>query len=230
MRTGTSSSFQIKTRSTACFCILHCYCIPRRREYLLDSHLLTLLKMLARSTRAAITASKEAGLQNCRGSSFFRSTTTRNANLNHAVSARQLSTTVPGWATLDPNALGVVSTPHYVGNIVGGTWQPEGIIKNTLTIPNPMDRDASALFTVADTSMDELAPFVKSMEAVSKSGVHNPLRNVERYLMYGDISRKVRTWRTNIVLLLCHAVCIRLFHLCSPHQNINYIFAFILYR
>jgi 1-pyrroline-5-carboxylate dehydrogenase len=146
--------------------------------------------MLARSTRAAITASKEAGLQNCRGSSFFRCTTTRNANLNHAVSARQLSTTVPGWATLDPNALGVVSTPHYVGNIVGGTWQPEGIIKNTLTIPNPMDRDASALFTVADTSMDELAPFVKSMEAVSKSGVHNPLRNVERYLMYGDISRK----------------------------------------
>ena len=55
-----------------------------------------------------------------------------------------------------------------------------------------MDEDAPHLFTVPDTSIGELDPFIQSMESVSKSGVHNPLKNVERYLMYGDISRKVR--------------------------------------
>lgn len=43
-----------------------------------------------------------------------------------------------------------------------------------------------------DTSVEELAPFVESLRGVPKSGVHNPLKNVERYLMYGEISRKVR--------------------------------------
>lgn len=82
------------------------------------------------------------------------------------------------------------STPHYVQNIAQGSWQSESSIKNKMVIPHPMDRDAPPIFTLADTSVDELDSFIKSMESVPKSGLHNPLRNVDRYLAYGDISRK----------------------------------------
>ena len=98
---------------------------------------------------------------------------------------------IPSWATLDPNELGTVST-HNVLNVVGGQWQKDGDIANKLIIPNPMNKDGLPICTVPDTSVDELGPFIQSMEAVSKSGVHNPLKSVERYLMYGEISRNVR--------------------------------------
>lgn len=39
--------------------------------------------------------------------------------------------------------------------------------------------------------MGELQPFVESLRGVPKSGVHNPLKNVERYVQFGEISRKV---------------------------------------
>jgi hypothetical protein len=100
--------------------------------------------------------------------------------------------TNPSWATLDPKALGKDSEPHYVRNIVGGVWQEESSIKGKLSIPHPMDKDAFPICNVADTSVDELGPFRESMMSVKKSGVHNPIKNVERYLLYGDISRKVR--------------------------------------
>jgi hypothetical protein len=54
-----------------------------------------------------------------------------------------------------------------------------------------MDRDAPAVCLVPDTQVEELKPFIKSLRGVPKSGVHNPLKNVERYLMFGEISRKV---------------------------------------
>ena len=95
----------------------------------------------------------------------------------------------PSWATLDPDSLGTDSKPHHVLNIVGGKWN--GDSKTTIEIPNPMDKDAPVLCTVPDTAVDELDPFINSMKGVTKSGVHNPLKNVERYLMYGDISRRV---------------------------------------
>ena len=96
---------------------------------------------------------------------------------------------LPRWATLDPSALGADPTPHAVSNIVGGEWRGSS---RTMTIPNPLDRNAPAVCTVPDTGTDELGPFVGSLRSVPKSGVHNPLKNCERYLQYGEISRKVR--------------------------------------
>ena len=104
---------------------------------------------------------------------------------------RMLSTNL-SWATLDPKALGEVATPHYVQNIVDGSWQPESSIKSKISVPHPMKKDSFAICHVADTSVDELGPFRESLKKVTKSGVHNPIKNVERYLMYGEISRKVR--------------------------------------
>lgn len=92
------------------------------------------------------------------------------------------------WATLDPDSLGVDSKPHRVLNIVGGKWRNDA--KNTMEIPNPMNKDSPPVCTIPDTTVDELGPYTESMKSVTKSGVHNPLKNVERYLMYGEISRK----------------------------------------
>jgi len=38
--------------------------------------------------------------------------------------------------------------------------------------------------------VNEVAPFVESLAAVTKSGLHNPLKAPERYLLYGDVSHK----------------------------------------
>ena len=92
--------------------------------------------------------------------------------------------TIPSWATYDPEDLGVMKTPHHVQNIVQGKWTTSC---TKMSIPNPMDKNSPPLFTLSDTSVEELGPFVSSMKSVSKSGVHNPLKNVDRYLMYGEI-------------------------------------------
>lgn len=42
----------------------------------------------------------------------------------------------------------------------------------------------------ADTKSDEIEPFIQSLRAVPKSGLHNPLKNVERYNMLGLVTHK----------------------------------------
>ncbi|KAL7449117.1 hypothetical protein ACHAWC_003019 [Mediolabrus comicus] len=93
---------------------------------------------------------------------------------------------LPGWATLDPSSLGSNPEPHSVSNLVGGKWSSSN---TSLIIPNPMDKHAPPVCTVPDTQGSELTPFIESMKAVPKSGVHNPLKNNERYLQFGEISR-----------------------------------------
>ena len=103
--------------------------------------------------------------------------------------AASLPSSLPRWATLDPSSLGSDPVPHAVLNLVNGSWVGS---EASLVIPNPMDRDAPPVCTVPDTGAHELGPFVESLRGVPKSGVHNPLRNVERYRQFGEISRKVR--------------------------------------
>jgi len=55
-------------------------------------------------------------------------------------------------------------------------------------VPDPLTGDT--FIEVADTSTEEIEPFVESLRAIPKSGLHNPLKNPERYCMYGDISAK----------------------------------------
>uniref|UniRef100_A0A7S2XK85 Aldehyde dehydrogenase domain-containing protein n=1 Tax=Attheya septentrionalis TaxID=420275 RepID=A0A7S2XK85_9STRA len=104
-----------------------------------------------------------------------------------SASAAPFSTVIPSWATLDPAALGETATPHAVKNLVGGEWIDAS---KHLIIPNPLKKSGPPIFTTPDTQIEELEPFVKSMTMCSKSGVHNPLRNVDRYLLYGEITRK----------------------------------------
>lgn len=107
-----------------------------------------------------------------------------------ALGRRALSA-LPNWATLDPADLGVAPAPHAVANLVGGTWSPpSAAAAPPLVIPHPLDRNAPPVCTVPDTAVDELGPFVASLQGVPKSGLHNPLKNVERYLQLGEVSRR----------------------------------------
>lgn len=96
--------------------------------------------------------------------------------------------TLPSWATLDPSSLGSSPTPYVVSNIVNGTATKSS---KSIVIPNPLDKDSPPVCTVPDTEGEELRPFIESLRGVPKSGVHNPLKNVHRYLEFGEISRKV---------------------------------------
>ena len=108
---------------------------------------------------------------------------------------------VPAWATADPRAMGAGdTTPYAVKNLVGGNWATEGSTAETISIPHPLDAGAPPIFTIPNTRVSELGPFFESLRKVGKSGLHNPLKNPERYVQYGEISRKVST--TNAPCLL----------------------------
>lgn len=98
-----------------------------------------------------------------------------------------MSKVKPSWATANPAAMGVDVEPHAVLNLVAGKWVKA---KAAMTIPHPLDKDAQPIFTIPDTQVDELGPFFESLRKVPKSGVHNPLKNPNRYVEYGEISRK----------------------------------------
>lgn len=58
---------------------------------------------------------------------------------------------------------------------VGGRWQPS---RESRVLPDPLNGEP--FIAVPNTRHDELDPFVASLTAVPKSGLHNPLKNPER--------------------------------------------------
>lgn len=100
--------------------------------------------------------------------------------------------------------MGNESKPYAIPNLVNGQWQnakPSGKNSNVIEIPDPMNKNNPPIFTIPDTKSDGLEPFVQSLSNVSKTGLHNPLKNVERYLMLGEVSRKVRREIDHVVAM-----------------------------
>lgn len=100
----------------------------------------------------------------------------------------------PSWATYDPKALGTLSEPYAVQNLVGGTWTTTTTgsaqtNSKVIEIPHPLDKDAYPIFTIPDTT--DIDSFVQSLRQCPKTGLHNPLKRIERYVQYGEITRKV---------------------------------------
>ena len=58
---------------------------------------------------------------------------------------------------------------------VGGEWHEAA--KYT-AIPDPLNGEPFIRYP--DTAVSEIEPFVESLRAVPKSGLHNPLKNPER--------------------------------------------------
>lgn len=70
-------------------------------------------------------------------------------------------------------------------NLVQGEWK--GASRWT-DIVDPLN--GQKFIAVPDLSANEIKPFVESLHSCPKSGLHNPLKNPERYVMYGDISAR----------------------------------------
>ena len=94
--------------------------------------------------------------------------------------ARLFSTWLNKFATLDPNTLSKAK-PGKVWNLVGGEWHAA---KKSTTLVDPLNGDPFC--EIPDTQeAGELDLFSKSLKKCPKSGLHNPFKNPERYLLYG---------------------------------------------
>lgn len=89
------------------------------------------------------------------------------------------------WATVDPSALSG-SKPGKAENCVDGKWFRT---KEDKTIPDPLNGEPFISYPL--TSASEAQPFIDSLRRVPKTGLHNPLKEPERYLLYGAISARM---------------------------------------
>ncbi len=76
--------------------------------------------------------------------------------------------------------------PWAVMNYVDGAWQ--GTAKCEI-IPNPIGGEP--LCQVAETEGAEFDPFADHLKRCPKSGLHNPLKNQPRYMLYGELCMKL---------------------------------------
>jgi 1-pyrroline-5-carboxylate dehydrogenase len=76
--------------------------------------------------------------------------------------------------------------PAHLTNFIDGKWLEA---KRYREVVDPMSGEP--FIQMPDTSEKELAPFIQALAKCPKYGLHNPIMNVERYLMYGEISERV---------------------------------------
>eukprot|EP00820_Chromera_velia_P027712 Cvel_36119.t1-p1 / transcript=Cvel_36119.t1 / gene=Cvel_36119 / organism=Chromera_velia_CCMP2878 / gene_product=Probable aldehyde dehydrogenase, putative / transcript_product=Probable aldehyde dehydrogenase, putative / location=Cvel_scaffold6951:287-1789(+) / protein_length=203 / sequence_SO=supercontig / SO=protein_coding / is_pseudo=false len=85
------------------------------------------------------------------------------------------------FATLDPDTLSG-SNKYLINNLVQGEWKAA---KETYSVVDPLNGEP--FIECANTKEDELQPFVDALRSCPKSGMHNPIKKPERYLMYGQV-------------------------------------------
>lgn len=84
------------------------------------------------------------------------------------------SSSVPSWATVDPNS----NDSMECLNRLDGKWIRSKAAP--IKIPDPINAKIEALQLVQNTQKDEVEPFIQSLRKCSKSGLHNPLKNPQR--------------------------------------------------
>ncbi|KMZ56434.1 putative aldehyde dehydrogenase [Zostera marina] len=75
--------------------------------------------------------------------------------------------------------------PAEVKNLVQGKWERSS---SWNTILDPLNGEP--FIKVYEVKGNEIEPFVQSLSKCPKSGIHNPFKSPERYLLYGEISSK----------------------------------------
>jgi len=90
----------------------------------------------------------------------------------------------PTWATVNPETLSG-ATPAKLENLLAGKWVGT---KEYIDIPDPMNGEP--FIQMPNTKGDEIDAFVASAGTCSKTGLHNPMKNPERYVMYGEVFHK----------------------------------------
>ena len=107
----------------------------------------------------------------------------RTLGLRASLGLRRMSS-VPSWATVDPFTMSAAS-PAVGRNLVGGKWCDAA---SQHSVVDPLNGEA--FVKVPDTTVGEIGPFVERMASCPRSGVHNPIKNVSRYLMLGEVMVK----------------------------------------
>ena len=99
---------------------------------------------------------------------------------NQCKSFRQMST-LPSWATVDPSTMSA-SQPATAQNLINGKWTNAA---KTHGIVDPLNGDV--FINVPDTSASEVQGIIDAMKNAPRTGLHNPLKNPERYNMLGEV-------------------------------------------
>jgi 1-pyrroline-5-carboxylate dehydrogenase len=85
------------------------------------------------------------------------------------------------FATVDPFAGMTGDHPGKLQNLVGGQWVDVAAYREDITDP----MNGEAFLQVPDTQ--DFAPFIEGLGSCPKSGLHNPLKNNDRYVHLGRV-------------------------------------------
>ena len=85
------------------------------------------------------------------------------------------------FATVDPFEGMNEATPGVAENLVGGEWSSGTVFRNDLVDP----LNGGVFVKVPDTS--NIEPFIEGLASCPKSGLHNPLKNTDRYVHLGRV-------------------------------------------
>lgn len=88
---------------------------------------------------------------------------------------------VPEFATIDPYSGMTGARPGNVRNLVSGNWTNGEQFRTD--IPDPMNGEA--FLNVPDTA--DYTAFIRNLRKCPKSGLHNPLKNPQRYVELGQV-------------------------------------------
>ena len=88
---------------------------------------------------------------------------------------------IPDFATLDPFHGMIPEAPGNVHNLLDGSWHIASSIRQD--IPDPLH--GGEFLRVPDTT--DVQPFIDSLARCPKTGLHNPWKQPQRYLMLGDV-------------------------------------------
>ena len=85
------------------------------------------------------------------------------------------------FATIDPFAGMTGSNPGKLQNLAGGQWVDVARYRDDITDP----MNGEPFLQIPDTT--EFGPFIEGLESCPKSGLHNPLKNNDRYVHLGRV-------------------------------------------
>ena len=88
------------------------------------------------------------------------------------------------FATVDPFDGMNAADPGIAANLVGGQWESTADVRDDLVDP----LNGGPFVSVPDTT--DIAPFIEGLRSCSKSGLHNPLKNSDRYVHLGRVCAK----------------------------------------
>jgi len=101
-------------------------------------------------------------------------------NLNKVIN-KNFSLKLKEFSQINPKSKNIS-----LSNYINGEW------KNTAKYEEYLDPlEGYNYLKVPLTEKDEMTDIISSMKSCPKHGLHNPLKNVNRYIKYGDVCRRV---------------------------------------